>query len=40
MLPKGMTEVAALLRRLVKWLTSERESVVKLEGVGSGYQYK
>ena len=35
MLPKGMEEVAASLRSLVKvWVASERESVVKLEGVG------
>ena len=36
MLPKGMAEVvAASLRSLVKvWVASERESVVKLEGVG------
>ena len=37
-------EVAASLRSLVKvWVASERESVVKLEGVGqwvTGYQYK
>ena len=41
MLPKGMAEVAGSLRSLVKvWVASERESVVKLEGGGSGYQYK
>ena len=35
MLPKGMAEVAASLRSLVKvWMASERESVIKLEGVG------
>ena len=35
MLPKGMAEVATSLRSLVKvWVVSERESVVKLEGVG------
>ena len=33
MLPKGMAEVAASLRSLVKvWVASKRESVVKLEG--------
>ena len=35
MLPKGMAEVAASLRSLVKvGVASERESVIKLEGVG------
>ena len=33
MLPKGMAEVAASLRSLVKvWVASETEGVVKLEG--------
>ena len=35
MLPKGMAEVVASLRSLVKvWVASERESIVKLEGGG------
>ena len=35
MLPKGMAEVAASLRSLVKvWVASERESIIKLEGGG------
>ena len=35
MLPKGMAEVEASLRSLVKvWVASERESVIKLEGGG------
>ena len=37
MLPKGMAEVAASLRILIKvWVASERESVVKLEGRAVG----
>ena len=35
MLPKGMAEVAASLRSLVKvWVASERESFIKSEGGG------
>ena len=35
MLPKGIEEVAVLLRSLVKvWVASEREKVVKHEGGG------
>ena len=41
MLLKEMAEVAASLRSLVKvWVASESYNVVKLEGGGSGYQYK